>query len=435
MKTTMTVGAILAALVATPLVARGQTLTAVVNRTNVHDSASFDIGDDLTEVFLGALLRTRAFNVVDGRVGREVDADFYLNTVLIYGVTLIGPDDDPLRRIWADADLTAVDGEGNVFHADSLRRSKLADPSLLDVLLASPEGTLDISDIIDDARSMLEELAGRVATYFSIMGERSMPVESVEGRVVSIVDATTAIIDIGSGDGLRLGDALEVQRSQTVTNANGDVIFSRSENIGTAEVGEIQAQGALITVSVGVEEGDTVVRTVPLPATDDYVDSGDSLMEAALYVPAVREYLAALRSDPDQSGVLFNLGLAQIISGDSDAGYESAAAFFDAGFALEVAATHHHGFSGPCRGTFVLTRDSASYRSPQEDDPDHWFDVPLDAVVEAGVRLMNDEFVLRAPSTEQVEKNEGDSKNWTLVLDHPEALEVARILARYISGS
>ena len=55
MKTTMTVGAILAALVATPLVARGQTLTAVVNRTNVHDSASFDIGDDLTEVFLGAL--------------------------------------------------------------------------------------------------------------------------------------------------------------------------------------------------------------------------------------------------------------------------------------------------------------------------------------------------------------------------------------------
>ena len=82
-----------------------------------------------------------------------------------------------------------------------------------------------------------------------------------------------------------------------------------------------------------------------------------------------------------------------------------------------------------------MTRDSASYRSPQEDDPDHWFDVPLDAVVEAGVRLMNDEFVLRAPSTEQVEKNEGDSKNWTLVLDHPEALEVARILARYISGS
>ena len=105
---------------------------------------------------------------------------------------------------------------------------------------------------------------------------------------------------------------------------------------------------------------------------------------------------------------------------------------------------HGHTF-GKCRGTFTLTGESVSYRSLREDDPDHWFDVPVEEVVESRLREdriqvegrpIDENLVLRAPSAKQFAKNKDDAKNWTLKFDlRGENTEVARIVSRYILRS
>ena len=88
-----------------------------------------------------------------------------------------------------------------------------------------------------------------------------------------------------------------------------------------------------------------------------------------------------------------------------------------------MAATHRHTF-GSCSGTFTLTRDSAAYQSPNDDDPDHRFYVPFSGIertrlVHRGLMQGTQEvelpfLELRAASEEQVRDNDGDSKNWAL---------------------
>ena len=285
-------------------------------------------------------------------------------------------------------------------------------------------------------------MADRLAKYFDIMGPRPRT-KSVEARVVSVVDPTTAVVDKGNKAGLESGDELEVRRGDIITNAEGEVIFSRLENIGTAEVSEVQDEGALITVAapLKLEEGDTVVRPAPAPpepSVTEHVETGDALFEASFYKPAVREYLAALGSDPELLDVLFPLAVAQMKTGNHVAAFESFASFLDAGQPVELAATHRHAFSRDCEGTFTLTRESASYRSPREDDWDHWFEVSLEGVadVRTGDIWNEENLVIRAPSAKQVEKNKDDSKNWTLIFDlRGENTEVARIVRQYILHS
>ena len=150
------------------------------------------------------------------------------------------------------------------------------------------------------AEPIVRHLADRLAKYVEIMGPRPRT-KPVEASVVSVVDSTTAVVDKGNKAGLEPGDELEVRRGDIITNAEGEVIFTRLKNIGTAEVSEVQDEGALITVaaSLKLEEGDTVVRPAPdppEPTATAHVETGDALFEASFYTPAVREYLAALGS-------------------------------------------------------------------------------------------------------------------------------------------
>ena len=330
-------------------------------------------------------------------------------------------DDNKTEEVLAivGIDISATDGSGRVFFTDSGEQSETYERKARSWReLLTGQTSSDPAELGARMQSVgapiLVYLAERLKTYFDIMGSRSMPVETVEGRVVAVMDSTTAIIDTGSAAGLKAGDALEVRRGREVTNAAGEVVFSRLESVGTAEVSEVQDQGAVITTvaSLAFEEGDTVVREAPELSAAEYVETGDALMDATLYAPAIGQYLAARHSDPGLLDVLLDLGVAQIKTGDHEAAYESVVEVLDAGRPVELAATHGHSF-GSCQGTFTLTRDSVSYRSPRKDDPDHRFNVPLEKVTEASLRS-DEDLLLRAPSAKQVEKNKDDSKNWTI---------------------
>ena len=444
MKTRIVAAALILSLSSTPLPAQGQTLTAVVNRVDVAvDFGNSNVAGTLTDTLLAALLRTGAFNVVDGRIGREVEANFYVVASLHYNDELVddGDDGDNKQKVLAivGIDLSATDGSGRVFFTDSGEQSETYERQARDWReLLTGQTSYDPAELGARMQHLgapiLVYLAERLKAYFDIMGSRSMPVETVEGRIVAVMDSTAAIIDTGSAAGLEAGDALEVRRGREVTNAAGEVVFSLMESVGTAEVSEVQDQGAMITTaaSLAFEEGDTVVREARELSAAEYVDTGDALMDATLYAPAIGQYLAARRSDPGLLDVLLDLGAAQIKTGDHEAAYESIVEFLDAGRPVELAATHLHSF-GSCQGTFTLTKDSVSYRSPREDDPNHRFNVPLEKVAEASLRL-DEDLLLRAPSAKQVEKNKDDSKNWMIQFDlHGANTEVARIIMRYVS--
>ena len=444
MKTQIVAVTLILSLSSTPLIAQGQTLTAVVNRMDIAvDFGNSNVADALTDSLLAALLRTGAFNVVDGRMGREVDANFYVIASLHYNDELIDDKvgDDNKQKVLAivGIDLSATDGSGRVFYTDSGEQSETYERKARNWReLLTGQTSYDPAELGARMQSVgapiLVYLAERLKAYFDIMGSRSMPVETVEGRVIAVMDATTAIIDTGSAAGLKAGDALEVRRGREVTNAAGEVVFSRLESVGTAEVSEVQDQGAMIATaaSLAFEEGDSVVREAPELSAAEYVESGNALMDAALYAPAIGQYRAARQSDPGLLDVLLDLGVAQIKTGDHEAAYQSILEFLDGGRPVELAATHLHSF-GSCQGSFTLTSDSVSFRSPRQDDPNHRFSVPLEKVTEASLRF-DEHLFLRAPSVKQVEMNKDDSKNWMIQFDlHGANTEVARIFIRYVS--
>ena len=442
--------AMIVTFLATSFLSGRQTSTVVVNPVVISaGDDSSNAGNDLTDMFLASLMRTNVFNVIDARTGQQPDADFYLSSSVNYREEEVEVGVEEKERKYRSRSTKESAETVKTFRQQvSFLR--------IDISVADGSGKVHFTEVgeLDEtstgtvgsaAAPVVDYLTGRLATYVDIVGLRSIA-KSVEGSVVVIMDPTTAVVDKGSKAGLAAGDEMDVRRGNVITNAAGEVIFSRMESIGKAEVSEVQEEGALITVAASVElqAGDTVVRGVAEPSVADHLETADALYDAAFYLQAVREYLAALESDPDLSDVLFPLAVSQLKTGSHGAAYESFAGFLDAGQPVELAATHGHTF-GSCRGTFTLTRESVSYRSPREDDPDHWFDVPLGAVVESRLRAaripidgrpIDENLVLRAPSAKQFKKKKDDSKNWTLKFDlRGENTEVARIVSRYILRS
>ena len=128
---------------------------------------------------------------------------------------------------------------------------------------------------------------------------------------------------------------------------------------------------------------------------------------------------------PESLDILYYLGLAYLKTNDSAAAFESFTRFLDAEAPIEWDATHLHTF-GSCQGTLTLTNTSIAYRSPGETDRDHWFDVSLTGLEQAGLRF-DSRLLLRASSAK------GKAKNWTFhfsLLDEHE--QITDIILRYI---
>ena len=85
---------------------------------------------------------------------------------------------------------------------------------------------------------------------------------------------------------------------------------------------------------------------------------------------------------------------------------------------------------------------SAGFRSPDEDDPDHRFEVPFTGIQQAQRGMMQgaEEIELpflefRAASIEQLQKNEGDSKNWSFHFDFMDEHDgPADLVMRFLSA-
>lgn len=425
---------------AAPVAAQNDRLVIVIDTFENPDThGSSTIGNALTDMFITSLSRTGAFTVMDGRGGEPIEADLFLGAKItnfsyqeeeVAATDRRGFRDSDSARMFQQTinvriDLTAVDYSQEILFAEAVEQSETNTSSSaragdFNRLVTSRASVSEmLSSMMGRAtEGAIERAVERLTTYFEILGPITIA-GSVEGSIVALVDSRTAVIDKGGFSGLGTGDELEVLRDEPVTNAAGQVVFLRETNIGTAAVSEVQDEGALIDVAPGVEvrEGDIVVRRAPSSSPSEYISRGTAFFEAGFNGAALREFQRARDSDleaAEAAEVDYGLGIVYMKTGDSDAAFENLGRFLDAGGTIEWTAVHRHTF-GSCSGTFTLTGSTASFRSPDENDPDHYFEVPFTAIrqVRHSQRLEGDFLELRAPSAEQFQKNEGDSKNWS----------------------
>lgn len=415
------------------LASQDDKLTIVVNTfQNPANYRRSTIGNALTEMFVTSLSRSGKFTVIDAQGGGPFDADLYFSakvTNFSYQEEEVAASASDRSQEASDAkfrqimtvriDMTVVDGTRSVVFAEKVghretNTSATAMRADYDRLLAASVTRVEMENSLMGraTETAVERAAERVSTYFSILGT-AFKGRGVEGRIVGLVDARTAVMDQGRIAGIRVNEELEVLRGEPFTNADGEVVFTRRFQIGTAVVSEVQDQGALIVVDTEgeIREGDLVMRPAPKVSVSDHVEKGHAFLDADFNQAAIREYQAARQLEPSSMEMLSHLGMAYIKAGDDHAAFDSLSEVLNAGVPIELAARHLHSF-GECSGTFTLTKDTVAYHSPAEEDPNHWFEVPISRIVKHDRRL--GPLLLRAPSREQEAKNEGKTKNWRL---------------------
>ena len=92
---------------------------------------------------------------------------------------------------------------------------------------------------------------------------------SVKAAISAVLPANDFTIDKGSAADVRVGDTFDVFRLSAIKNAAGKVVFHKEKKVGTAQVTDVQDDGAqlhLLTSIPGVtlKEGDTVRTPAPL---------------------------------------------------------------------------------------------------------------------------------------------------------------------------
>ncbi len=467
MRNSIVAGVVLAGILTAPAAAAQNDRLVIVIDTfeNPANYRSSTIGNALTDMFITSLSRAGAFTVMDGRGGGPIEADLYLGAKITnfgYQEERVGASDRSFfsRRdsgsetTWQQTmnvriDITAVDASQEILFAEGVDHSETntsssARASDYDRLVSSSVSVREMTGSMMGraTEGAIDRAVERLTTYFEISGPSAGPVESA---VVALVDSRTAVIDKGASAGLRADDDLDVVRDEPITNAAGEVVFSRRTNVGTATVSEVQAGGALIAVAPGVQvrEGDIVVRGGGL-SPSEYLRQGDAFFDAGFYWATIRDYRNARNLDPGAPVDEYRLGVAHLMEGDPDAAFESISRYLAEGGTIEWAATHRHTF-GNCNGTFTLTGTTAAYRSPDEDDPDHWFEVPFSGIRQSrhahrdmlqGSEEIELPFLeFRAASAEQAQKNDGDDKNWSFHFDFMDGHDgPADLLMRFMSG-
>jgi hypothetical protein len=82
----------------------------------------------------------------------------------------------------------------------------------------------------------------------------------VPGKILAVVSPEMVIIDIGSNNGVKVGDQVGVYQNVDIKNSKGEVVFTEEKEVGLLEVFEAQPDRskARVVSGAGVKEGYTV---------------------------------------------------------------------------------------------------------------------------------------------------------------------------------
>ena len=83
---------------------------------------------------------------------------------------------------------------------------------------------------------------------------------NLPGQVMAAVSAEMVIVNIGSNNGLKIGDRLKVIKMEDIKNSQGEIVYSEEKEVGMLLVYEVQTDRARAKVVSGEipQEGYTV---------------------------------------------------------------------------------------------------------------------------------------------------------------------------------
>ncbi len=267
---------------------------------------------------------------------------------------------------------------------------------------------------LDAVRSVvgkLRDLADEVAGYTAADAVERMVkgLESREGKILGAVSSEEFVVNLGTRDGLVVGDHLIAFTEIPVKNSKGEIVYRDRRELGKLEVADVsfaedRAKARFVAASPGAraggrpQEGDIVKVDVAharvirgakpagpgaLPSgpgarpsesavsVEPLLRRGDAYMDGKYYPQALRQYQQADQLKPNDPAILARIAKAQLHLRNF---FELETIFENLlrdGQPVTVEVYHDHAF-GSCAGTLAVGRGELSYQ-PRRGD--HGFQV------------------------------------------------------------
>lgn len=120
-------------------------------------------------------------------------------------------------------------------------------------------GSISLGGVDVNSREWSESLLGRTArrAIDELMRRLFGSTSEQPGRVLAVAADGVCIINLGTEDGLQVGDTLELVRLEQIRDREGDPVWSEEVRVGTLRVTEVRADRAKATLVEGAspEEG------------------------------------------------------------------------------------------------------------------------------------------------------------------------------------
>jgi len=208
----------------------------------------------------------------------------------------------------------------------------------------------------------VQDAVRKITSYLSIV--RTPEVAEISGEILGVIDANNLFVSLGTNDGLKVRDVLNIYREVPIENSKGETIYTDRERIGSLEIVESQPDRSKAKLVSGseIKEGDVAIREAPEVSVDDHIKNGSALLERQFYAQALEEFKEAERKSPDSPTVLKLIGFTYLSMNNYKEALPNLQKVIDAGETLEFWIRHSH-FMGGCRGYLNVSKNSLEFVS------------------------------------------------------------------------
>jgi curli biogenesis system outer membrane secretion channel CsgG len=258
-------------------------------------------------------------------------------------------------------------------------------------------------DATRDVVRKLNQLASELADYAAAdaLENQVKQLSGLEGKILGEVSSNEFVINLGTRDGLIVGDNLKVFRNTPIKNKKGEVIYVDRKELGKLEIIDTSFasdKSKVRYVSVSSEtsdilkprEGDTVkvdldharvirgAKSAAPPSVELLLRKGDRYMEDKHFSLALQQFQQANKLKPNDPQIISRMAKAHLYLRNFYELENILTNMIHQNIPIEIDVYHPH-FLGYCSGTFLIEGERISYQ-PQRGD--HGFQTTVKAIVQ-----------------------------------------------------
>ncbi|MEO0248175.1 MAG: hypothetical protein ABIN58_01275 [candidate division WOR-3 bacterium] len=221
----------------------------------------------------------------------------------------------------------------------------------------------------------IEDAVSKITGYFGTSGGIT---RELVGKVLAVIDPRHFIVNLGSNQGLKPNDVLNVYREVLVAG------FKERQLKGSLEVVESQPDRAKVKLvsGSGILKDDAVIREAPKATAEEHIKKGRDFFEQKFYSKALDEFNQAKELSPNSAEMLQYLGMTNLFLKNWREASSSFQQALEIAGQLELAVYHHHVWRQGCSGSLIIGKGFLQYKP---SGGDHGFRVDLDQIEKAGI--------------------------------------------------